>query len=450
VPRDDDTRQSIAASSGPLTGLKLAIILKGYPRLSETFIAQEIEGLERAGADILLISLRHPTDAYRHPVHNRIRAQILYLPEYLYQEPWRVLKAVSAVLRCPQRSAVLRQWWCDFRRDPTANRIRRLGQAMVLAAEIQRYSTVPFDLLYAHFIHTPCSVARYAATLLGLPFAISAHAKDIYTSDPRELAGKLNDALWTVTCTAGNQDYLRALASRPDAVHLVYHGLDQTDLQTTDAMGPMGPDSAPADKPPIRLLTVGRAVKKKGLDTILDALAALPDDLHWHWEHVGGGELLPQLKQKAAQSGIGDRITWHGAQPRRVVRDCYRRADLFLMASRITHNGDRDGLPNVLMEAASFAVPAIGTRVGALPEFIENDVSGLLVDPDDPAAFARAIEQLAGDRTRLQRYGQAAALRLETAFGFDHCLDPLLKLLHSLKDKSADPGITCNVDQSFR
>src|SRR6202035_325228 len=105
-------------------------------RLSETFIAQEILALEERGLDILIVSLRQPTDRARHPVHQRIRAALLYLPEYLYQEPRRVWRGWRRARRHPFYRRARRQWLADLRRDPTPNRIRRFGQALVLAAEL--------------------------------------------------------------------------------------------------------------------------------------------------------------------------------------------------------------------------------------------------------------------------------------------------------------------------
>ena len=153
----------------------VAFVLKGYPRLSETFIAQEILALEQRGLDIHLFSLRHPTDGRHHPVHDEIKAPVTYLPEYLHREPGRSLGAWRAARHLPGYATAHRVWRRDFARDRTRNRIRRFGQAMVLATSLPHGTS----RLHAHFLHTPSSVARYAALMTGLPWSASAHAKDI-------------------------------------------------------------------------------------------------------------------------------------------------------------------------------------------------------------------------------------------------------------------------------
>ncbi|MFN2644659.1 MAG: hypothetical protein ABR570_06690, partial [Burkholderiales bacterium] len=152
--------------------MRVAFVLKGYPRLSEAFIAQEIAALERRGLDILILALRHPTDEKLHPVHREIKAPVHYLPEYLLREPRRVLRAWRIVRRLPAYNKVRAIWLRDLWRDPTPNRVRRFGQALVLAAELPR----DVERLHAHFLHTPASVVRYAAMLRGLPWSGSAHA----------------------------------------------------------------------------------------------------------------------------------------------------------------------------------------------------------------------------------------------------------------------------------
>ena len=165
----------------------VTFILKGYPRLSETFIAQEIKALEARGLIIEIVSLRHPTDPYRHPIHDEIKATVAYLPEYLWREPLRLWRGWRDSRRRAGYNAARKVWLADLARDPTANRIRRFGQALVLAAE-----TAPKVVhLHAHFLHTPASVARYAALIMDKPWSCSAHAKDIWTSPNWEKAEKL-------------------------------------------------------------------------------------------------------------------------------------------------------------------------------------------------------------------------------------------------------------------
>src|SRR6185436_1015442 len=353
----------VRAPGGPMQG-RVAFVLKGYPRLSETFIAQEIAALERRGLQILIVSLRRPTDARRHPVHDEIRAALLYLPEYLYQEPLRVIRSWLLLRKNKNYKEARNTWLRDLARDPTPNRMRRFGQALVLANEL------PADVkrLHAHFLHTPASVTRYAALLRGLAWTGSAHAKDIWTTPEWEKREKLASCEWLVTCTAANHAHLSALAP-PGRVELVYHGLDlarfprpTSDPEPRDGRNPQNP---------VVILSAGRLVEKKGTDVLLDALARLPADLHWRLVHAGGGPLKATLQRRARALGIAERITWRGALPQDELLHEYRAADLFVLACRIARDGDRDGLPNVLMEAQSQSLACVATRVAAIPELIE-------------------------------------------------------------------------------
>lgn len=401
----------------------LLVVLKGYPRLSETFIAQELLGLERAGFRLRIVSLRHPTDRARHPVHDEIRAPVLYLPEYLYQEPRRVLRGLARALRRPGFGRAARAFLADLRRDPTPNRARRFGQALVLAAE----APAEEFWLHAHFAHTPASVARYAALLLGRPFTVSAHAKDIWTSADWDLAEKLRAARWTVTCTETGRAHLAGLAPGA-AVHLSHHGLDLARFPPFDGRRPARDGRDPAD--PVRLLTIGRAVPKKGFDLLLEALARLPG-LHWRLDHIGGGGELAALKAQAARLGIADRIAWHGARPQGEVLAACRAADVFVLASRQTADGDRDGLPNVIVEAASQGLACLGTAISGLPEFIAPEETGLLVPPEDPAALAAALARLIGDPALRARLGTAAAARVRAEFDMQPGIRRLARLFHA-------------------
>ncbi|VUX47507.1 Glycosyl transferase [Candidatus Defluviicoccus seviourii] len=411
VPRSPDTAAPV-----------VAVILKGYPRLSETFIANEILALERSGLDLRLFSLRHPTDAAVHPVHRRIQAPVVYLPEYLHHAPLRVWQAWRTVRRWPHYEHARAAWLRDLRRDPSRNRVRRFGQAIVLAHEL------PADVtwLHAHFLHTPASVTRYAAMLSGLPWSVSAHAKDVWTTPEWDIREKLAACEWLVTCTACNAAYLRTLSTPQRPVELLYHGIDLhafAALPSPSECVGRRDGSDPSD--PVRLLSIGRAVEKKGYDVLLQALAALPPSTRWRLVHIGGGPLLKNLKAMAQVLGLAERIEWRGPRSHDDVLQAYREADIFVLACRIAADGDRDGLPNVLMEAQSQRLPCVSTTVSAVPELIVSGETGLLVPPGDPLALAEAIGRLIAAPDERERLGLAGLARVRTDFSFGGAIERL-------------------------
>jgi glycosyltransferase involved in cell wall biosynthesis len=405
----------------PASSPHVAVVVKGWPRLSETFIARELIELERRGLRLSVWSLRFPTDRKTHPMIADFRAPVAYLPEYLWRQPLRVWRGWRAARALPGYRAARRQWLRDWRRDPTPNRGRRWGQALVLAAELPRDVTH----LHAHFLHTPASVARYAAMLRGLRWSVSAHAKDIWTTPDWEKREKLADTAFCVTCTAFGCQHLSALAPDRARVRLLYHGLEPTAFPDPGERADQR-DGSDRDRA-VRLLIVGRAVPKKGLDTLLQALALLPSELHWRLTHIGGGDLRRTLQAQAAALRIAERIDWRGAQPSDAVLAAYRDADLFVLPSRVARDGDRDGLPNVLMEAASQRLALVSTRVAAIPELIEDGMSGILVEPDNPEALATALATLIADPARRTRLGDEAAARVQAQFAFARCIDTLMQ-----------------------
>jgi len=406
-------------------------VLKGYPRLSETFIAQEIRALEAAGMDIAIVALRRPTDNDVHPVHREIRAPVHYIPEYLHHEPLRVIRSWWKARRLPGYAVARRTWLAGLWHDRTRNRIRRFGQALVLAAELPAGARH----LHAHFIHTPAAVTLYASLMTGLPWTVSAHAKDIWTTPEWDLREKLAHADWAVTCTRFGHRHLCGLAARPDTVELVYHGLDLGRFAPPANDGSSRNGSDPAD--PVRILTVGRAVEKKGLDVLLEALALLPRELAWQWHHIGDGELAGALRQQADRLGIVERTVWHGAQPQDFVLEQYRTADLFVLPCRISRDGDRDGLPNVLMEAQSQRLACISTPISGVPELIVDGETGLLVEPESPDRLAEAVATLITRPALRHRLGRAGEQRVRGAFDHHRGIARLLELFgHAAETRS--------------
>jgi len=409
----------------------IAIVLKGYPRLSESFIAQEILSLEQAGLTLMLISMRHPTDGKIHPVHREIRSPVRYLPEYLHDEPWRVFKAFIRAQGLAGYWRALPSFLADLWREPDLHRLRRIGQALVLVTEIDP----DIAWLHAHFIHTPASVTHYASLMTGLGWSCSAHAKDIWTTRDDELRRKLDAMTWAVTCTRAGYLKLQSLASDPQKVHLSYHGLDLARFSHFPGARPMRDGTDPQD--PVVILSVGRAVAKKGYEALLDALAKLPPGLSWRFVHVGGGELLKPLKAQAAQLGIADRIEWLGSQAQEDVLARYRACDLFVLACRIADDGDRDGLPNVLVEASSQGLSCVSTRVSGVTELLEDGVTGLVVEPEDPEALANALARAIRDPALRSRLGTAAEELVRSRFDHHSGVTELVQLLKASLDAGA-------------
>ena len=390
----------------------VAVVVKGYPRLSETFIAQEILALERRGLELVIVSLRRPTDRFTHPIHAEIRSPVHYLPEYLHEAPGRVLRAWKTVRRLPGYARARSMWLANLARDRTPNRVRRFGQALVLAAELGRV-----DSIHAHFLHTPASVARYASAMLGIGWSFSAHAKDVWTTPAWEKREKLADARFGVTCTRTNLDHLAALAPSPDTVELVYHGLAHDRFPARVAERPPRDGSDPSD--PVKILSVGRLVEKKGFDDLLRALAMVSPALAWRLDVVGSGGLEARLRRHAGALGIGERVRWCGSLPHDRVVEHFAGADLFALASHICADGDRDGLPNVLMEAQLLGAACVATRVSGTPELIEHEVNGLLAPPRDAGALAAALERAMTDPALRARLAEAGRRVVTTRFSFE-------------------------------
>jgi colanic acid/amylovoran biosynthesis glycosyltransferase len=410
----------------------VVVVLKGYPRVSETFIAHELAALERLGLRLHIVSLRRPYDALTHPVHATIRAAVTYLPEYLHEAPGRVLAGhVRALARAPRRyGRALCLWLRDLLRDPTPNRGRRFGQAGVLAGALP----VGAVHLHAHFLHTPASVARYAAAMTGLDYSLAGHAKDVWTTPDWELRAKLAEARFTVACTAAGHARLDALA--PGRVELVYHGLDRHLFAAPKAFGSRHDGTDPDN--PVRLLAVGRFQPKKGYATLFEAVRQVRAEIHL--TVVGYGPLEAVLRAHVEALGLAHHVTWAGPLAQPAVRALYRASDLLLVASEVAPDGDRDGLPNVVVEALSQGLPVVATRAAAIPELVVDGVHGRLVPPADAGALAGAIEHLARDPEARRRMGAAGIQRVADGWDLDAGADRLHQLLRATFSAAGAPA----------
>ena len=257
----------MTAAARPVLGM----VLKGYPRISETFISNEILLLEQLGFAVHIFSMRPGREGFTHASIARIRARVDYLPETFLRNIHRLLYAnLCLAIRDPRRYAAgLRVARRRYLRTRNPASLRHFLQAGYLVTRRLPGSGVVH--LHAHFAHSPTSVALFASVLSGLPFSFTAHAKDIYTSDPAQLREKIALARFVVTCTEYNRRHLLDLAGGARTpIHRIYHGID-----TRLFAGDGHVNHAPS--PPFRLLTVARLIAKKGISTILKALKILQE-----------------------------------------------------------------------------------------------------------------------------------------------------------------------------
>ena len=263
----------------------LGLVLKGYPRISETFISNEIRLLERQGIAVHIFSMRRPRESFCHPSVKEIRASVDYLPETIISRRLPQLLKHNGQLARRHSAAyahaldlALRR----FRRTRKSATIKHLLQAGYLVnAGLARH---PIVHLHAHFAHSPTSVAMFSSLLSGRPFSFTAHAKDIYTSDQRQLREKLEMAAFVVTCTEYNRRHLLGLGHNGRTpIYRFYHGID---LRLFD-----NPASRPEPSPPYRILSIARLTAKKGLPTVLRALAHLKGKgINFEYTLIGDGQ----------------------------------------------------------------------------------------------------------------------------------------------------------------
>jgi colanic acid/amylovoran biosynthesis glycosyltransferase len=360
------------------SGRSVLYVLKRYPRPSQTFIVRELVGLEAIGVRIGVDSLGPGDDDTDHPELAQVRASVRQLPRSMRL---RSPRALAAHVRVACHRPFV--WIERAASAARSNSWARFVQAGIVADRVIRED---FDHVHAHFATTAAEVARDAARLSGRAFTVTAHARDIYHAQhARRLPGRLAEAAGVVTVSGYNVSHLRRVAPGVP-VHHVPNGV------------PVGRLAEPARADVV--LCVARLVPKKGIDLLIEAVARLTDRIPaLRLEIIGDGPLRRALEVAATDLGIADRTTFTGALGSGDVSLAYGRAAMVVLPCRIDADGDRDGLPTVLVEALAHGVPVISTDVVGIGEVVRDGDTGLLVPPEDVDALANAIEKLWFDRT---------------------------------------------------
>ena len=390
-------------------------VVSTWPRLSQTFVLNEVLALEQRGVQVRIFSTKDPGGEPTHAKLANVRAPVTYLSfrrrtgaivganlRLAWRRPGAYARALLRALRFG-RPAVL----------------RRFLQAGYLADVLGRE---PVPHLHAHFATGPALVAMLTHELLGVSYSFTAHARDIFVDTPRALLrAEMERAGAVVTVSEYNRRYLQSLSPQLNGkVHCIACGLELSEFPFRRAR--------PTAAPPL-ILAVARLVEKKGLGDLLAAADLLRRAGHaFQVEIIGEGPLREELEARIAQDGLAERVRLRGAQPHEVVRAAYERASIFVLPCVVAEDGDRDGIPVVLLEAMASGVPVVSTSVVGIPELIRSGREGLIVPPNDARALAHALTQLLADATSRERLARAARARIEERYSIDRSADQLLAI----------------------
>lgn len=398
--------------------LKVAYIMSRFPKLSETFILNEMIALEKFGARVDVYPLLRERQTVSHPEVESWIGRARYLPfislpilaanlHFLMRYPGRYVRMVAEILRGTWGSTKF-----------FIGALGVLPKSVRYAYEMQRSGV---RHVHAHFATHATVAALIVHRLTGIPFSFTAHGSDVYV-DRRMLRQKVDAAAFVATISEFNRDiFVDECGDRPASrVHVVHCGVDP------DFFSPM--ESRTGDVPEIVCVAV--LEEKKGHRYLLDACALLLErGLEFRCHLVGDGPLRRELEQRIAAAGLVDRVVLHGGKPRREVAELIARCDIAVLASHRTGSGKMEGIPVALMEAMACALPVVATAMTGVPELVEHEVEGLLVPSGDPVALAGAIERLARDPGLRRRFGSAARSKVLDGFDLEANAARLLQLM---------------------
>jgi colanic acid/amylovoran biosynthesis glycosyltransferase len=382
---------------------RVGYVLKRYPRYSETFIVNEILAHETAGLEIEIFALRPSSDTHFQDIIARVRAPVHYLPaeaHLLASDFWMTFAAADASI-LDLRGAI------EAARGAEA---RDVHQAVLLAKLSRQHG---IQHLHAHFGSVATTVARLAARFAGLPYSFTAHAKDIFhqSVQPDDMHRKLHDAATVVTVSDYNVDYLRQVYGPvAQRVTRIYNGLDLDRF----------PYMAPDNRPPL-IVAVGRLVEKKGFADLVEACAILVGrGRHFTCQIVGAGPLEGDLREQIDRLGLEGRVELTGPRPQGELVAYVQHAAAFVAPCTVGADGNRDGLPTVLLEAMALGTPCVSTDVTGIPEVLHHGETGLMVPQRNPAALADALQGLLAEPAWGARLARRARRLIETEFDIRH------------------------------
>ncbi|NYH91274.1 glycosyltransferase family 4 protein [Actinopolymorpha rutila] len=392
------------------------MIVRSWPRLSQTFILDEVLAMERRGRELTIVSLAHSGEQRRQPQVDKVRAPVRFLDVGGFRARWsRISDHAHVLTTAPMRYvATLVHVLANpglSRGYATCSAIRCFDHAVVVAALAFRLrrSGARAPHVHAHFAHDPALVGMLTRRLTGVPFSFTAHARDLYQIPPAGLVARASAAEAVVTCCQVNADYIAKTV--PDAVRppvrVIHHGVELDRFTPT----------LRAPGPGLTLVSVGRLVEKKGFADLLRACAALAESgSRFRCEIYGDGPLRRQLTELSAELGLGELVSFRGERDRDEIAHALARTDVFVLTPCVTDDGDRDGIPNVLVEAMACAIPVVTTATGGVPELVRSGENGLIAQPGDVDGIAGHLAALVADPALRRRLGESGRKTVESEY----------------------------------
>jgi len=412
-------------------GPRVAYALREFPHPSETFIAHEILELERQGVPLRIFSYRRPRSQPPHEVFRQIATRVEYLPDPIPRHLSEIARAHRAVYRRgPARyRRVARYALTQAFAERDIDALRRFAHAGCLA---DRLAGSDVEHLHAHFARGATRLVMLASMLIDLPFSFTAHARDIFANDVRPplLREQIDRAAFVVTVCDYNRDFLvRETGASPDKIRVVRNGVD---------LEKFAPDAAVPREVGF-VLAVGRLVEKKGFLHLIEAVRLLREGgVALRCEITGDGPERGRLAEAVRVAGLEAAVQLTGGASQETLVDLYRRASVLALPAIVAANGNRDALPTVLLEAMACGTPVVSTRLAGIPEIVEHGVDGLLVEPGDAPALARALEALLTDASLRARLAAAARAKVEARFDLRTSASALRELFaHNARETMA-------------
>ncbi len=399
----------------PASALRLIYIIGTYPGLTTTFIDREVATLRRLNAEPKLVSLRRPWTSL-----GAEQKELQDSVTYVLPAKWPTL--VKAHLRFVwTRPRTYFSLLASLLLGPHPTLKARLKTGLhfgmgVYVAELLRHE--PCDHIHAHFVDRASTVALVVGALLNVPYSVTAHANDIYV-DPILLSKKLGAAKFVATCTGYNHQHLVLLdEGRHQAkIRCIFHGLDATAYQ----------HHRPRLSERPTILVVGQLKEKKGLTYLVQACRWLEDaGFQFVCHIIGDGPLREALAAQIQQLRLENTVQLCGALPHQQVIEAYQTADIFTLPAVVAADGDRDGIPNVILEAMAAELPVVSTQHSGIPEVITDGVNGLLVPPANTEALAAALAKLLQQPAWRQQLGREARQTVLEKFDLTHNVQKLL------------------------